>query len=449
MRELQIIPATHFAPRFAFFARRAMLFVVIMIATFSQPVRAQPVITDTVWFRTNLQIGLEEIRGCAMGGIPLQMVICDNTVTGDRLHEIDLETGAITATINTGHTIQVWDMAMASNANVVVTADLSGELRIWRWPEKTLVRVINDHGGAEPHVAITSDGKRVFNSNSGHLFDVETGDTLWTFPIQGGSRCKPVMTPDDRLLITALNTYGPNGPASAALLIDVATGAWIGTFPGTITGSIGIVTACSLSDDGRFVAVFRDQDRSTLTVYDRQTETIVMDTTFEQTITANFIAFDPTNSGFLFNCFVYPPGIPQRDAVYFHMGDWRPTHIVMYGASFHSPDWRYYYGCSQGGVWLSRADLTPMSAPIDEASQHVTIVPHPAGTTFEMRQVPAPDGPVIVEVSSMDGRSLLHEEAFLAEGAVHVSVSSIAPGTFTLRLVRDAQVLCSTMITIR
>jgi hypothetical protein len=415
---------------------------------------AEQTIVDTVWVRNVLETFGRPgyFNGLAIGNNSQVMLAAYGRVGGTHsVFQIDMATGIAIDSMPTPFN-EVKDFVMASKAGVFAIGGVGNVIHIYRWPEKTLIREIRDTAATVlpwqyPFLAITSDGRKLYNGTSNKLFDVETGDVLWVLPQRGGTDATPVITPDDQYLLTLAHNLGGN----AALLMEVATGRWMATFPG---GSGGSIQAVGISDDARYTAVYRPEfgsEKQSLVVYDRGTQTIVMDTIMDG---ANGfskvygIHFTHESTG-MFVCASLVRGYGNvHDLVHYRFGSWQPDLVVKYGGQKRTADWKYFYGMAGGQLWLSRANLDPVGVQ-EQSPGAVEVFPQPSSGSLELRNVPASDGSAVVRMMAMEGRLAFEQEVFLMNGRCLIVTEGLSSGVYVLRLSRQGQVLCSTSVVIR
>jgi hypothetical protein len=409
---------------------------------------------DTLWTKLTTQTPWVDFTACAMGGNPRGFIVA--TVRREEpqdkyLVEYDVETGAELRNVRSGHYGDAQYMTFARNANVFATAE-AGLIKVWRWPELEVIREFTGDSRYRPAVLLTSDGKRLFYAQEGVMYDVATGDTVWSwksnrvFPM-------PKITPDDRfLLVYNCDKLDPPWGTclSRASLLDAATGTELASFSGG--SGEEVIAAMAISDDGRYVAVSRLVDSSpqtdgSLVVYDRETRTEVLYRTLGVLEGGAELVFTPGNTGIL-----VARSILSEYWGWQYYPAWRsePVHEFAWTGHSFSNDWTLNYGCKSSMVGVSRFNLTTVSVQSSTPDVPPTLYPNPTDGTITVRLPGVADGPLRYELVQTTGQMVSSGFTTLVTGVCIITPTpALAQGSYALRLLRGTGMVFSSPLVVR
>ena len=439
---------------------RRMTAAVLMLLALPLLVAAQDLTprVDTLWVLRGTNETWVDFQSCAVGGDPRVMIV--NAVRGPHpqinfLVEYDLLTGEELRRVPSGHSGPVQHMTFARNANIFATAEI-GQIKIWRWPELELIRTIetpkNISTNTMSTALLTSDGRQVFDARSGVMYDVATGDTVWTWK-RARTFVVPRMTPDDRFLLVYSCGDNFDPCPDVATLLDATTGTPLISFGG---GSGSRIEAMAISDDGRYVAVTRlmaslsPEDIGSLVVYDRNLEQVVLRRTLGVDEGGQDVTLLPNGAGILLGKRTLS-GITWNTE-YHPAWQAEPVSRFAWMGQHFTPDWTICYGSNSGSIGVSRFDLAAVSVANEGNSggEAGLLYPNPSDGSFTLSGISGSDGPVEYTLASSAGELVASGTTHLQGGQCHiVPQPPLAGGSYRLQLRQSAAVVFSSTVIIQ
>ena len=160
-----------------------------------------------------------------------------------------------------GHAAGVRACAVTPNGRRVVSASADHTLKVWDLATGQTLWTLAGHAAEVVACAVTPDGRRVVSASADHtlkVWDLATGQTLWTLAGHDAWVLACAVTPDGRRVVSASTDH-------TLKVWDLATGQTLWTLAGHAAG----VRACAVTPDGRRV-VSASEDH-TLKVWDLAT----------------------------------------------------------------------------------------------------------------------------------------------------------------------------------
>ncbi len=422
---------------------------------------------DTLWTRLTIKDDIMSYEACDVGGSPKVMLTIGRWYAVRDLIKIlaiDPNSGDTIQSFESGHRYDryyqgenITGLRFASRANVFITSEY-GLIKVWRWPEMTVVREFTIPKGQPTGGVLTSDGLRLFTMH-GYMFDVETGDTLWH--VHGGelepqsTNVNVSISADDRFVLTVRSSWRTN--IDMAYVLDASTGTILGSY-GNYSGGRKI-TSADLSDDGRYVAVsipptdqnYPAKSSGVCVVYDRSVDKVKRAWYLNgDRNDGSVVNFGPNASGIILHRVA--DSIPGG-YYFYNLNSDSPSVRWAWGffSGRTSPDYEYQFDCEKGSaIWLGRVDWTTVSAVDNQhLDNHPKLQPHPVDDVLRLSDLDHEDGLLNAEISNAGSELIIRTSVAIAQGSCTLHVTSLPPGTYSLRLTNDQRVIASMLFSKR